>query len=374
LVTGASVTENGAEHAALWFGGRKLDIGATGLGGPNNMAFGLNNFGEAVGAAQTSDPEPEDFCGFNALGFPVSNTSCLPFFWRNGIMHQLPTVGGRNGAANMIHGRGEIVGLAETTLHDPGCPVQQFLPVVWKNGQPHKLSTYGGDLYGVAAWINDKGQVVGSSGACAPFNPNSLLYFSQDHALLWQPDGTVRDLHNLGGTGANAGNHACAINNHTQVVGHSEVTGDVAFHAFLWTEQTDIQDLGTLTGDWSSLALGINDDGSVVGASLDANFNPRAWVLRNGSMVDLNTVASGRAGLYLLVAESINNRGEIIGLGVTNAGEAHGFLAIPDQRNHDDEATGVGGPASIARPMLSDQARQAFRQQMALRGHVRLAQ
>ncbi len=152
----------------------------------------------------------------------------------------------------------------------------------------------------------------------------------ENHALLWQ-NGTVTDLGNLGGTGANAGNHACAINNHGQVVGHSELPHDTTFHGFLWTVETGMRDLGTLPRDFASAANGINDGGDVVGASFDANFNPRAVLWKYGVPFDLNKrIAANPSGLYLLVAQSINFSGEIVGLAFQQStGEVHGFLATP---------------------------------------------
>ena len=76
-------------HAALWLNGRKIDIGAHGLGGPNSVAFGVNDFAFAVGQAETKTPNGEDFCGFNAYGFP-SYTACLPVLWLGGAMFPLP--------------------------------------------------------------------------------------------------------------------------------------------------------------------------------------------------------------------------------------------------------------------------------------------
>ena len=331
LIGGAAAIPDGRMHAILWYKGLKLmDLGTPGLGGPNSAAFGVNEFGQTVGQAETSVPNGgEDFCGFKALGFP-SSTTCLPFLWQNGVMTKLPTLGGANGFANMINIRGEVVGLAENKTQDPGCPVFQFKPVIWENGNIQQLPTPPGDPYGVAAWINDNGQVVGSSGTCAPFNGNSGLNLVENHALLWQ-NGTVTDLGNLGGTGANAGNHACAINNHGQVVGHSELPHDTTFHGFLWTVETGMRDLGTLPRDFASAANGINDGGDVVGASFDANFNPRAVLWKNGVPFDLNKrIAANPSGLYLLVAQSINFSGEIVGLAFQQStGEVHGFLATP---------------------------------------------
>ena len=244
-------------------------------------------------------------------------------------MTKLPTLGGANGYANMINNRGDVVGLAQNNTQDPGCPVSRFEPVIWENGAIRKLPTPSGAPYGVAAQINDNGQVVGAAGACGAFNSNTGLYLVENYALLWEKDGSVHDLGNLGGTGANAGNHACALNNQGQVVGHSELPNDTTFHGFLWTRETGMRDLGTLPGDPASLALGINDRGEVVGASLDASFNPRALLCEEGVMTDLNTrIAANPSGLYLLLAVSINSRGEIVGLAVTSAG-LHGFLATP---------------------------------------------
>jgi probable HAF family extracellular repeat protein len=330
LVSGAAAMPNGTMHAVLWYQGRKMDIGTPGLEGPNSIAFGVNERGQAVGQAETSVPDGEDFCGFNASGFP-SPTACLPFLWQNGVMTKLPTLGGANGGANMINNRGEVAGYAESAMKDPdpACPVSQFEPVIWKNGKAQGLPTYPGDPDGVAAWINDNGQAVGSSGSCAVFNPNTGLFLTENHALLWEKDGSVNDLGNLGGAGGIAGNHACAINNQGRVVGHSELRNDTTFHGFLWTRETGMQDLGTLPGDSASLALGINDRGEVVGASLDSSFSSRAFLWENGMMTDLNALIPAHSPLKLLVAESINSRGDIVGLAVTSIGEAHGFLATP---------------------------------------------
>jgi len=336
LIGGAAAIPDGAMHAVLWYKRLKIDIGTAGLGGPNSAAFGVNEKGQAVGQAETLDPNGEDFCGFKAYGFP-SSTACLPFLLKDGVMHKLPTLGGANGVANMINNRGETVGYAERNTQEKNCPVFQFEPVIWKDGTIHNLHTYPGNPDGVAAWINDKGQVVGSSGTCAPsLNQNSGLYLVENHALLWEKDGSVHDLGSLGGAGGLAGNHACAINTHGQVVGHSELFHNTTFHGFLWTKETGMRDLGTLPGDFASLALGINDRGEGVGASLDASFSPRALLWKNGVITDLNTLIRAGSPLSLLFAEAINSRGEIVGLGVNSIGETHGFLATPCDHNHAD--------------------------------------
>ncbi len=333
LVGGTASLSDGIWHAALWYKGLAADIATPGLGGQNTQTFGANERFQAVGQAETLDPNSEDFCGFHQRGLPTAGTACLPFLWQNGSMTPLPTLGGPNGAAYMINNRSEAVGLAQNNTQDADCPVSQFKPVTWKNGRIHELPTFPGDPAGVAAWINDEGQAAGASGTCGSFNPNSGLYLVENHALLWEKDGSVHDLGNLGGTGGIAGNHACSLNNRGQVVGHSELPNDTTFHGFLWTRKTGMQDLGTLDGDYASLALGINDSGEVVGASLDSNFNLRATLWKNGALTDLNTLIAGNPGLSLEEAVSINSRGEITGVAQTSNGETHAFLATPRDRD-----------------------------------------
>ncbi|MBV8866862.1 MAG: hypothetical protein JO210_15815, partial [Acidobacteriaceae bacterium] len=183
LIAGAAASSDGALHAVLWLNQLKIDIGNPGLGGPNSFAFGASKTG-VVGGAQGSNANDEDFCGFNAYGYPHSNTACLPFILQNGVVTPLPTLGGANGFATMINDHSVAVGYAETKVKEQGCPVSQFKPVLWKDAAAYPLPIYQGDTVGVAAAINDNGQIVGASGACGPFNPNTEYYMVEDHALL----------------------------------------------------------------------------------------------------------------------------------------------------------------------------------------------
>lgn len=375
LTAGVAATSDGAYHGTLWFYTAKLDIGTPGLGGPNSLAYGTSEKASAVGAAQTSDPNNEDFCGFNASGYPKSNTTCQAFVWREGVMHALPTLGGPNGYAYMINNRDEAAGYAETTRQDAGCPVHRFQPVVWKDGKPHPLETPG-DAFGVAAYINESGQMVGASGACgSSFNTNTGTWLVENHPLRWDSDGTPHELGTFGQPGGLSGNHACAINNRGEAVGHLMLTNNPAgpFHAVRWPEGADNpEDLGTLAGDYASLALSVNDRGKVVGASFDSSFNPRASVWQKGVMTDLNTLIHGSSSLYLLLAYSINDRGEIVGFAATQTGEIHGFLAVPYQGGC-NPAADAGGSDGMPRPVLSDEARELLRQQL-VQHHVGLPQ
>jgi len=245
-------------------------------------------------------------------------------------MVPLKTLGGVNGGANQINIWGAIAGYTENTTQDPGCTapqIYQFKPAVWFGNSIQALPT-GSDAEGVAFSINDLGQVVGTTGSCAPFNPIWLFNLAPVHALLWQ-NGVPTDLGSLGGV---TNNLAHDINNLGQVVGGSDLTGDATSHAFLWSPQTrKMKDLGVVGSDFWSVALGINDKGQIVGASANSDFSVlRAFVRQNGALVDLNSLVAGTTTLFLETACSINFRGEIIGFAYDpNTGYIHAYLAIP---------------------------------------------
>ncbi len=84
-------------------------------------------------------------------------------------------------------------------------------------------------------------------------------------------------------------------------------------------------------GDANSLALGIGNNGLVLGVSLDANFNLRAVLWRNGTPTDLNTLVPADSTLSLQTACSINDKDEIVGFAAleSNPNEFHAYLAKP---------------------------------------------
>jgi probable HAF family extracellular repeat protein len=378
FIIGAAALPDGTQHAVLWQERLIRDIGMPGLGtpgleAPNSEAFGVNESGQASGLAETSmsDPNGEDFCGFG------THVICLGFVWRDGVMTPLPTLGGNNAEAGQINNLGEVAGNAENSTPDSTCgpaaaPQKlQEKPVFWKNGEIKELPTFPGDPDGWAFGINDDGQVAGASGACSAINPDSGVYILSRHALLWDK-GTVTDLGNLGGTGAGGpGNYALELNNQGQVVGVSDLKGDTYSHAFLWTRETGMQDLGTLPSDVNSAGLGINERGDVVGVSLDASGNPRAFLRENGGMTDLNTLIPVDSPLYLLAAHGINSLGEIVGFGATSTGDIHAFRAIPCDSNHagtdsciaDTASPAIDGNETAVRPkvFLSENARELLR-------------
>ena len=343
-----------SQNAVLWIYGYPVNLGT--LGGPNSSVLwpGLNNLGQAVGISDTAatDPYGETWsCGAFLPPSHVGHT-CVAFLWQHGAMTPLPTLGGNNGFGTGINNRGQAVGWAENTVHDPTCnppQVLQFEAVIWgPHGQIQQLPPYSGDPDGAATGINDRGQVVGISGICQ----NAVGNRSAIHALLWQNSGPT-DLGNLGGT---AWNTPMALNNHGQIVGFSDLQGDdnggnPNFHAFLWASPGPMRDLNTLPGDAISEALGINEQGQIVGVSYAAGFaNPRAFLYQNGKMTDLNTLVQQNAPLYLQAAQEINDSGVIVGQGCipdncSGNSPSIAFVAIPRQ-DQDDPAIVVSSGAA----------------------------
>ena len=144
--------------------------------------------------------------------------------------------------------------------------------------------------------------------------------------------------------GHGTGIQALDLNNHGQVIGFSDLQGDANFHAFLWTRETGMQDLGTVPGDVNSLAIGINDAGQIVGVSANASLTQyRAFLRQDGNLIDLNTLVPAGSPLYLATACKINAAGEIIGIAIDQSGNFHGYLAV--RKNSEDIAAGLRWPS-----------------------------
>lgn len=240
-----------------------------------------------------------------------------------------PFPGGFSSYATAVNNRGEIVGWAENGVQDRTCQsafqTLEFRAVVWEpDGTMKELPPLPGDSTSAATAINDLGQVVGISGACGVAVGDT----SAAHSVLWQ-SGVPSNIGDLGG---HTWNTPTAINNHGTVVGFSLPAGQDGtrnFEAFLWTEAGGIKRLGKLPGDIRAEALGVNENNQVVGLSRGGPFLFRAFLWQNGVMSDLNsmTVAGSQ---FLLYANDINDRGEITGESFDpNTLAAPAFLGIP---------------------------------------------
>jgi probable HAF family extracellular repeat protein len=330
----ANTTNNVTSEAEAWVG-VPLALGT--LGGPNSAVEWPNHStrGEIVGIAETAQVNPLGEAWSCSAFFPsVTGNVCLGFAWQDGVMSALPTLGGYDGYAAGVNNAGQVVGWAETAVHDSTCTapqVLQFEAVMWgpRVNEVTVLKPLAPDPDSAATAINERGQVVGISGICSV----AVGGASAEHAVIWE-NGVATNLGNIGGQ---AWNTPVAINNRGQVVGFANTSGDMnaglSPEGFIWTQASGMQPIAPVaegSGDTNSIAFDINAGGQVVGQSFGPN-GARAFLYQNGVATDLNTlVVQGDPNLSLFLAQGINDSGEISGTAIdSTTGLQVGFLAVP---------------------------------------------
>lgn len=91
------------------------------------------------------------------------------------MLRALPALqGGNNSQAAWVNNRGQIIGYSENGTFDATCAtatpfqVTQFEAVIWnRNGEIRQLQLLKGDSVACGFGINDEGQAIGSSGLCS---------------------------------------------------------------------------------------------------------------------------------------------------------------------------------------------------------------
>jgi len=294
--------------AVVWKDGQIINLGT--LGGNQSFGFSINNRGQAVGLAQNAIPDP-----FSLFGL---GTQSRAFLWQNGVMQDLGTLGGPDAIAGSLNEAGQVDGASYTnSTPNPITLVPTLDPFFWENGRMIDLGTLGG-TFGSSTFMNDRGQVIGTS------NLSGDLAF---HPFLWD-HGVLSDLGTLGGNNGTP----LWINNAGEVVGEADLPSGApdVHHGFLWRKGV-MTDLGTLGS--TSHATTINSKGQIVGRSRIGPANSslqHAFLWENGGpIIDLNTLIPPNSPLLLTDAEYINDRGEIAGSGLDVNGNLHAYLLIP---------------------------------------------
>jgi probable HAF family extracellular repeat protein len=340
-------------------------------GGFDSQVNWVSESGAMTGVGDNGQPDP-------LAGFLLPQIHGI--LWEHGSMTDLGTLeGGYLSFAIGVNNRGEVVGAAQNTVPDPN---SMFYPYgtqtrafYWKNGVMQDLGTLGSGTDAQAALINEHGQVVGWSYTnSAPSNICAGLwnfgFFLTTGSFIWDPKNGMRDIGDLGGSCT----IATDLNNRGQVVGLSAVAGDLELHPFVWDAVNGMTDLDPSTGRNTIFALAINEHGTVVGStcgrglpgechsfrwqitagkwkrtdlgkgSVPTSINgfgqivgygniPYLWA-DGGPMVDLSTLVPPDSGLQIYEVDQINNRGEIAVQASDANGNNHGVLLIPCDENH----------------------------------------
>jgi probable HAF family extracellular repeat protein len=322
-VVGVARTTEGREHAFLWQDGVMTDLG--GLGGANSHASAINASGQVVGWAE------------NAEGF---TRACLFGVGTNADLGGGPK---EDSFASDINDHGQVIGWTDTQDPNNNFPrAFLFSPTV------RNLSLWGGyTVRSRAIAINNSQQVAGWSAA------QIVIWGLGIQATVWNDFGSINPGSRLGGADSEARN----LNDAGEIVGVSGFDY-VPERAACWSG-TNLLSLGSLALD-SSAAAAVNNDGQIVGGSAayrsglitnnfpnlsnpggDTNSPPpeppvyegqiltrHAFLWQEGVMADLNDLIPTNSGWELSEAASINDAGQIVGSG-TFQGQTRAFLLTP---------------------------------------------
>lgn len=326
-ISGISEVSDEAFHGFFW-DGKMRDIGTL-PGGEISVAFGVNNSGQVVGI------------GDDRQGMVRG------FLWEKGKIRDVGHLGGGLTLATGLNNRGGVVGISAT---------KDYLghAFIWQDGKIRDIGTPKGCDLSIAQDVNDSGTVVGTAVTEAK-KGEELRRYLQDYPYVGQSahpnlvPGKKQMLAEWGLRGYSSGSEkargfvwkngkftelrgklgetlAVSINNKGQVVGVDFSEAEDKVRAMLW-ESEQGKELPLPSGYNGSFAIDIADDGAIVGFV----FNDRegmACMWKNGKVHDLSKLLPSGSGWDLWFADSINAKGQIVGIGEHN-GQLRAFLLSP---------------------------------------------
>lgn len=302
-------------RAVVWAkDGKVIDLGTV-AGGTGSLAIAVNDRGQVVGFSDNGVSDPFSMVG----GFA---TQTRAFLWQNGVLKDLGTLGGSDSIASNLNEQGQIAGISYTDSNaSPNCPwALTTHPFFWENGKMTDVGSLGGTC-GAVNWMNNLGQVVGFSNVTGD---------QSNHAFLWDKEHGLKDLGTLPGGNFSGANW---INDAGEIAGASDVSngghavlwkngimidlgllpGDCSSEALAINSQ------GQIVGHSSPDCV---NDGNVV-----------LWE-NGDAPVNVNTLVTPASDVTAVYALEINDRGEIAAHAFTPSGDQRAVLLIPCDANH----------------------------------------
>jgi len=305
-VVGGIPNSDGSVSLAKWFNGALTDLGAP-PGLPSRdfnrpRVFGINDSGTIVGTIHTS----------------AGDLPSRSFLYDRGRFTVLPLMDPADlgGAAIGVNSRGDVVGYDHTSNRT----VTAWL---WSNDAYSSLPVSGTST--VAFGINSGGTIIG----------NRTLSFAR-RVLTAQFGCTGQRGYVLSrGTARHLDGFVYALNELGQAAGGSTSNGQTKAAVFK-------NGMATLILNLRSAAVGINSVADVVGFYQPAGSDLRRLFIwsANSGVFDLTP-----DGYRSAQAAAINDRGQVLGFGVTVSGEEPYFLLTPDPNGAlKPEAVVTAGP------------------------------
>jgi probable HAF family extracellular repeat protein len=175
---------------------------------------------------------------------------------------------------------------------------------------------------GIAGFSQTYGIAINNSGQIAAYGDARDTQQYKEHAYFYDP--ATRVYTDLGALAGKEGvSQPAAVNDAGAVVGGSPRPSDGFLVGFMWTRAAGMREIAPPQGIGG--AIGVTSDGKVAGWY---NANPASFpvargffVRPNASTIDIGTLGGNQAQPF-----GMNDRGEIVGSSLTQAGTRHAFV------------------------------------------------
>jgi probable HAF family extracellular repeat protein len=321
-------------RATLWTGGKIFDLGT--LGGNYSFANAINNGGQVAGGALNTIPDA-DVNGLNWSPFPLA-TQMRAFLWQKGKMRDLGTLGsGKDAAAIFVNDQGQVSGISYTnTIANATTGIPTLDPFFWENGKMVDIGTLGGTSGG-PWYMNGLGQVVGIS---------NLAGDQVGHAFVWDKRNGLKDLGIL--PGATSYSVATWINESGEIVGADDFFSGGS--SILWKNEKmiDLGKLpGDCSSE--AVAINASGQ-IIGNSSPDCNSDGVGVLWNDGGApISLNTLVTPASDIDVTFPVYINDQGEIVAHAALPNGDIHAIVLVPCDDNHPNlEGCNYGTVAAVS--------------------------